>query len=106
MDLTRGEPDVVVATCRRPDRQTVSRAAGRYVRVVVAPVVDGLVGRDLEVELARRIMRDLCAGQASTLLIEGEAGIGKTRVVQCIIDDASARGVVVFRGGAHSFQPR
>jgi DNA-binding CsgD family transcriptional regulator len=67
-------------------------------------VVDGLVGRDLEVELARRIMRDLCAGQASTLLIEGEAGIGKTRVVQCIIDDACARGVVVFRGEAHPFE--
>ena len=38
------------------------------------------------------------------LVIEGEAGIGKTRLVQSIIDDARSRDVAVFCGQAHPFE--
>jgi DNA-binding CsgD family transcriptional regulator/tetratricopeptide (TPR) repeat protein len=38
------------------------------------------------------------------LVIEGEAGIGKTRLVQSIVDDARSRDVAVFCGQAHPFE--
>ena len=42
---------------------------------------DGLVGRDAEFAIAMAAVRDLGQGRASVLAIEGEAGIGKTRLV-------------------------
>jgi predicted ATPase len=72
--------------------------------VVGAPLADRLVGRDLELQLIRGTLRDVRAGQAAVLLIEGEAGIGKSRLVQSLIAEAYAGGVVVFRGEAHPFE--
>jgi hypothetical protein len=50
------------------------------------------VGRDRELALAAAAVRELSEGQASALSIEREAGIGKTRLVQSIVDDARSRG--------------
>lgn len=63
-----------------------------------------LVGREGELALALTATRELFDGRASVLAIEGEAGIGKTRLVQRIVDDARARGAVVFSGQAHPFE--
>ena len=63
-----------------------------------------LVGRDNELALTAAAVRRLGEGRASALVIEGEAGIGKTRLVQSIVDDARARGVAVFWGQAHPFE--
>lgn len=52
---------------------------------------EGLVGRQAELGLAAAAIRQLREGRASALAIEGEAGIGKTRLVQSIIDDACPR---------------
>ena len=57
---------------------------------------EGLVGREAELALAAAAVRELSEGRASVLAIEGEAGIGKTRLVQSIVDDARSRGVAVF----------
>jgi predicted ATPase len=65
---------------------------------------DGLVGRQAELALAAAAVRRLGDGRASALAIEGEAGIGKTRLVQSIIDDARSRDVTVFYGQAHPFE--
>src|SRR5262249_57348232 len=46
----------------------------------------------------------LGGGGGSALVIEGEAGIGKTRLVQSIVDDARSRDVAVFSGQAHPFE--
>ena len=64
----------------------------------------GLVGREAELALAAAAVRRLSEGRASVLVIEGEAGIGKTRLVQSIIDDARSREVAVFCGQAHPFE--
>ena len=56
---------------------------------------DGLVGREAEFAVAAAAVRELSEGRASALAIEGEAGIGKTRLVQSLVDDARARGVTV-----------
>ena len=63
-----------------------------------------LVGREAELATAADAVRDLSEGRASVLTIEGEAGIGKTRLVQSIVDDARARQVAVFSGQAHPFE--
>ena len=68
------------------------------------PSAEGLVGREAELALAAAAVRELSAGRASVLAIEGEAGIGKTRLVQSIVDDARSRGAAVFSGQAHPFE--
>ena len=65
---------------------------------------EGLVGREAELALAAAALRDLSEGRASVLVIEGEAGIGKTRLVECVVDDARSRGVAVYGGQAHPFE--
>jgi DNA-binding CsgD family transcriptional regulator len=65
---------------------------------------EGLVGREAELGLAAAAVRELGEGRPSVLVIEGEAGIGKTRLVQCIVDDARSGGVAVFCGQAHPFE--
>ena len=69
-----------------------------------APLADGLVGRDLELDRVRGLVRDVRAGQAAVLLIEGEAGIGKSRLVHHLVGEAYAAGAVVFCGEAHPFE--
>jgi DNA-binding CsgD family transcriptional regulator len=65
---------------------------------------DGLLGRDRELSLVGAVMATLWHGSAATVLVEGEAGIGKTCLVRRIADDARSRGFAVFRGGAHPFE--
>ncbi len=65
---------------------------------------EGLVGREAEFGLAAAAVRQLSDGRASALAIEGEAGIGKTRLVQSIVDDARSHDVAVFCGQAHPFE--
>jgi DNA-binding CsgD family transcriptional regulator len=65
---------------------------------------EALVGRAGELALASTATRDLIEGRGSVLAIEGEAGIGKTRLVQHIVDDARSRGAAVFSGQAHPFE--
>ncbi len=63
-----------------------------------------LVGRETELALVSAALRRLGEGRASALVIEGEAGLGKTRLVRSLVDDARSRGVAVFPGLAHPFE--
>ena len=65
---------------------------------------DRLVGRQHELAVAQQLVQDVVGGTAATLLIEGEAGIGKTRLVQSLVDEARECGATVFRGDAHPFE--
>jgi predicted ATPase len=65
---------------------------------------DGLVGREAEFAAIAAAVREVSEGRASALAIEGEAGIGKTRLVQSLIDGARAHGVTVLCGEAHPFE--
>jgi DNA-binding CsgD family transcriptional regulator/tetratricopeptide (TPR) repeat protein len=66
--------------------------------------VEAFIGREPELAVTATALRKLSEGRASGLVIEGEAGIGKTRLVQSIVDDARARGITVFWGQAHAFE--
>jgi DNA-binding CsgD family transcriptional regulator/tetratricopeptide (TPR) repeat protein len=70
--------------------------------VSLSPTI--VVGRDGELALARRVIAGLSQGRGTTLLIEGEAGIGKTRFVQWMTDEVRSLGVTVLRGVGHPFE--
>jgi DNA-binding CsgD family transcriptional regulator/tetratricopeptide (TPR) repeat protein len=53
------------------------------------------VGRAAELALADELLRDVAAGRGRVLLVEGEAGIGKSRLLAELIDLASQRGMHV-----------
>jgi predicted ATPase len=58
---------------------------------------DPLIGRERELELMRDLLSELTSGSAASVLIEGEAGIGKTRLLMSLVRSASERGVMVLR---------
>jgi len=71
---------------------------------VRVPAAQRLVGREAEVALALAELNHLREGRASVLVIEGEAGIGKTRLVESIVEAARTRDMAAFCGQAHPFE--
>ncbi len=67
-------------------------------RPIVCPV---LVGRDDLLRLAERRLTEAGAGAGRLLLIAGEAGLGKTRLLDAILERAVADGFRTFRGGTY-----
>jgi class 3 adenylate cyclase/DNA-binding CsgD family transcriptional regulator len=70
-----------------------------------------LVGRDVEIETLREAVAAAAAGHGQVVLIEGEPGIGKTRLVEAACEHARTAGFEVFVGrsddlvSAHPFAP-
>jgi DNA-binding CsgD family transcriptional regulator len=60
---------------------------------------DGVVGRERELERAEVFLRDVEGGSAA-LVLEGEAGIGKTTLWLEVIRSAEARGFRVLQAGS------
>ncbi len=58
-----------------------------------------LVGRDAEVARLRAAVERAAGGQPATVLVAGEAGIGKTRLVTEAVDHAAGLGAVALAGG-------
>jgi DNA-binding CsgD family transcriptional regulator/tetratricopeptide (TPR) repeat protein len=50
-----------------------------------------LVGRGVEVSRLRRLLADAAAGQPRALVVHGEAGVGKTRLVRELLAEQDAR---------------
>jgi DNA-binding CsgD family transcriptional regulator len=57
-----------------------------------------LVGRGAELRRMRDLLTDAEAGQPVVILVSGDAGVGKTRLVSELADDASRRGFSVLAG--------
>ena len=57
-----------------------------------------LVGRSAELAVARTALDDAASGRGSTVLVGGEAGIGKTRLVAELAEGAREAGVLVLPG--------
>lgn len=71
--------------------------------MTVAPGAS-LIGRERELELLLGFLAGLEGGSAGAVLIGGEAGIGKTRLLTSLIEFARERGVTVLRGAAHPLE--
>ncbi len=59
-----------------------------------------LVGRGPEAAALRAALDRVCSGRSAIVLIEGEAGIGKTRLLDDALADAQARAIPVVSGRA------
>ncbi|MEO7964414.1 MAG: BREX system ATP-binding domain-containing protein, partial [Gemmatimonadaceae bacterium] len=64
---------------------------------VVCPV---LVGRDGPMSTVVHTLERAHEGHGSTLLISGEAGIGKSRLAKAMIERARERGFVTLKGAS------
>jgi DNA-binding CsgD family transcriptional regulator/tetratricopeptide (TPR) repeat protein len=64
---------------------------------VASPI---LVGRKNELEVLQSVLDGTCAGRPATVLVSGEAGIGKTRLVREFSERARASGAIVLAGGS------
>ena len=58
-----------------------------------------LIGRSAEVGRLRLALRAAAEGEGRSVLIAGEAGVGKTRLITEFADEATRGGVVVLLGG-------
>ena len=62
---------------------------------VVCPT---LIGRDLEVGAARALIERAWQARGQVALIVGEAGVGKSRLLRTMMDEARAEGFLLLRG--------
>ncbi|MGA7671509.1 MAG: AAA family ATPase, partial [Nitrolancea sp.] len=60
-----------------------------------------LVGREREQVVLRQSLDQMLTGRGSLVLISGEAGIGKTTVVDWLANEANAAGCRVLKGGCY-----
>ena len=63
-----------------------------------APASGPLVGRDVEMDVLVRLLDDVAAGRPGVVVLEGEAGIGKTRLARETAETAAARGFQLLWG--------
>lgn len=63
--------------------------------------LQGFFGRAHGLEVGRRAVASALDGRPQTLLVAGEPGIGKTRLVEAIAEEAAGRGVRARWGRAH-----
>ena len=62
------------------------------------PVVPVLIGRDEEIKLLRRHLDSALNGKGTTVFVCGEAGIGKTRLVNEFLGIAKKKGIKALKG--------
>jgi DNA-binding SARP family transcriptional activator len=63
-----------------------------------------LIGRERELEFLAEAWQAALANQCSLVLISGEAGIGKTRLVQTLADQQQWRGMRILQGRCFEFE--
>ncbi len=60
-----------------------------------------IVGREREQAMLRQALDAMLAGHGSLVLVSGEAGIGKTTLVEWLAREAEAEGCLVLKGGCY-----
>jgi DNA-binding NtrC family response regulator len=63
-----------------------------------------MIGRAREVQVLYQLLSGVAAGLGAAVLVEGEAGIGKTWLMQSLTATARRRGLRVLVGAAHPFE--
>src|SRR4249920_792027 len=75
------------------------KCSGSKVRSVPTVTLAGaLVGRDSELAMLARLVADVASGRGSSVLIEGEPGIGKSTLVRAALAETANGGCQVFWG--------
>ena len=68
------------------------------------PAEQTLIGRATEQAILSEQLDALKAGRGGCVVIEGEAGIGKSRLAGELIDQAGARGILTLRGAGEAIE--
>ena len=68
------------------------------------PAEDLFVGRERELAGLQASLRDACTGRGQLVLVAGEPGIGKTRLLRELGARAGERGHLVLAGSASEFE--
>ena len=63
-----------------------------------------LLARDRELELLESMLSDACGGVPRFVVVSGEAGIGKTRLLRELTETAVKRGCLTLEGRAAEFE--
>ena len=63
-------------------------------------ICPALIGRDPQLAAVRRVLTRGREGNGHVALIVGEAGIGKSRLLRAMIEEARAAGFFVLHGAA------
>ncbi len=84
--------------------QEVSTPAPRPTTGPAHLIASPLVGRAAEIGLLRAALDDALAGDACAVEVVGEAGIGKTALLDDLSRTAGSAGAVVLRGRAAEFE--
>src|SRR6516164_752989 len=80
-------------------------AGRRSIGVMGIPVpAPRLRGRETETGILREALDRVARGGPAIVLVEGEAGIGKTRLLEQALADAAARGMQVAAGRADELE--
>lgn len=84
---------------------TTAAVRRRTITIVGTPArTPRLRGREAQLEVLRGALDRVAAGGPSIVLVEGEAGIGKTRLLEETLADAAARGIRVVAGCADELE--
>jgi len=86
-----------------PDTELIFRSVPRSDPTSANQTIP-LIGRDHYTSIILERVEDSAKGRGSAILMSGEAGIGKTRLVEAIVTEARLRGVQVFQGGCPDLQ--
>ena len=82
-----------------------SAAGGNSIQAMgtLAPV-PAIRGREAETAVLGEALDRVASGRRAVVLIEGEAGIGKTRLLDAALEDARGRGMQVAAGRAEELE--
>ena len=79
---------------------TITAGLDRMIEVMAGRIVSPeFVGREGDLEVLAHALSDAASGAARTVLVGGEAGIGKSRLLAETLDRARADGALVLVGG-------
>ena len=99
LDLAGLERTSFVAAARgRSASSSAEISARRDDMTRSVPPAGGLIGRDGELAMLTALMAEVAAGRGSSVLIEGEPGIGKSALVRAALAQAADAGCVAFWG--------
>lgn len=109
------ERDVFLAAARgwraaslTPGPSALQRLSASAARIVASPLapdaVAPFVGRQTEVARLRTLLAEAAAGRGHVVLIEGEPGIGKSRLLAELVRDAQAAGACVVASRCYEIE--
>jgi predicted ATPase len=86
----------------RPDFLIREAAPGQELSVLERIGRGRIVGRERELGQARALWNKVLSGQGQTLLVSGEPGIGKTRLVQELVTQVRVAGSTALEGACYA----